>query len=199
MLQTVLGPLIGTPMSNAFTAAAAPAADVAGAAAGAADAAAGAAAAEGALGGAGADLGGLMGGAASVGGLSVPANWGWAAAGLPGAMGAVPLTLPGIDLGSTGGLPMAAGLPMMMGGLPGVAAAGAVGAAAGAAGAKYLPRLSVVARSPAAGYAAASAGPQTPKYPVPAGFPTNGHAPPGYQPAIVYLPTNGHESAKSEK
>jgi PPE-repeat protein len=199
MLQTVLGPLIGTPMSNAFNAAAAPAADVAGAAAGAADAAAGAAAAEGALGGGAADLGGLMGGAASVGGLSVPANWGWAAAGLPGAMGAVPLTLPGIDLGSTGGLPMAAGLPMMMGGLPGVAAAGAVGAAAGAAGAKYLPRLSVVARSPAAGYAAASAGPQTPKYPVPAGFPTNGHAPPGYQPAIVYLPTNGHESAKSEK
>jgi PPE-repeat protein len=187
-----LGTVMSTPISNALTAAAAPAADVAGAAAGAADAAAGAAAAEGALGGVGgvADLGGLagLGGAASVGALSVPANWGWAAAGLP-AMGAVPLTLPGIDLGSTGGLPMAAGLPMMMGGLPGVAAAGAVGAAAGAAGSKYLPRLSVVARSPAAGYSAASASPSNPKYPVPATFPANGHAPPGYQPAIVYVPT----------
>jgi PPE-repeat protein len=188
-----LGTIMTQPISNALTAAATPAADVAGAAAGAADAAAGAAAAEGALGGAGglADLGGIagLGGAASVGALSVPANWGWAAAGLP-AMGAVPLTLPGIDLGSTGGLPMAAGLPLMMGGLPGVAAAGAVGAAAGAAGGKYLPRLSVVARSPAAGYAAASASPTSPKYPVPATFPANGHAPPGYQPAIVYLPTN---------
>src|ERR1700761_2425667 len=146
--ENTLGTLISAPMSSALTTA--PAAAVDGAAAGAAgagDAAAGAgaAAAEGALGGAGglADLGGLagLGEAASVGGLSVPANWGWAAAGLPAAMGGVPLTLPGIDLGSTGGLPMAAGLPMMMGGLPGVAAAGAVGAAAGAAGAKYLPRL----------------------------------------------------------
>jgi hypothetical protein len=27
---------------------------------------------------------------------------------------------------------------------------------------------------------------------VPAGFSTNGHAPPGYTPAIVYVPTNGH-------
>ena len=195
MLGTFMSPLqtvMTTPINNALSAAATPAADAAGAAAGAADAAAGVAAADGALGGAAglADLGGLagLGGAASVGALSVPANWGWAAAGLP-AMGAVPLTLPGIDLGSTGGVPMAAGLPMMMGGLPGVAAAGAAGAAAGAAGAKYLPRLNVVARSPAAGYGAASAPPASAKYPVPATFPSNGHAPPGYQPAIVYLPT----------
>lgn len=197
MLGTVMSPLqtiMTQPISNALT----PVADVAGAAAGAADAAAGAADAAGGAAGAGlADLGGMagLGEAASVGGLSVPANWGWAAAGLPAAMGSVPLTLPGIDLGATGGVPMAAGLPMMMGGLPGVAAAGAVGAAAGAAGSKYLPRLSVVARSPAAGYSAKSATAPNPKYPVPAGFPTNGHAPPGYRPAIVYLPTNGHEPA----
>jgi PPE-repeat protein len=188
--------LLSTPINNALQPVAA-AADAAGA--GAADAAAGATAAEGALGSGSAgiaDLGGMagLGEAASVGGLSVPPSWGWAASGLPSMLGSVPLTLPGIDLGATGGLPMAAGLPMMMGGLPGVAAAGAVGAAAGAAGAKYLPRLSVVARSPVAGYSAESASPPIPKYPVPAAFPTNGHAPPGYQPAIVYVPTNGLDS-----
>jgi PPE-repeat protein len=202
-----LGSLLSTPINNALAPAAAPAADAAGAAAGAADAAAGAAGAAdaaGALGAGGvggiAGVGGLagLGEAASVGGLSVPPSWGWAASGLPAMLGGVPLTLPGISLGSEGGLPMAAGLPLMMGGLPQAAAAGAVGVAAGAAGAKYLPRLSVVARSPAAGYSAESA-PPIPKYPVPAGFPTNGHAPPGYQPAIVYLPTNGHESANVDK
>jgi uncharacterized membrane protein YphA (DoxX/SURF4 family) len=206
MANGALGPLMGTPISNALTAAAAPAAGAEGAAAGAADAAAGAAdAAAGAAdaGGFGgiADLGGLagVGEAASVGALSVPPSWGWAAAGLPAMMGGVPLTLPGIDLGATGGLPVAAGLPLMFGGLPRTAAAGAVGVVAGAAGAKYLPRLNVVARSPAAGYAAESASPLTPKYPVPAGFPTNGHAPPGYQPAIVYLPTNGHDPANVDR
>ena len=195
LMNTVLGPLIGTPMSNALTAAVAPVADVAAGAAGAADAAGGAA-------GAGiADLGGMagIGEAASVGALAVPQSWGWAAAGLPATLGNVPLVLPGIDVGATGGLPLATGLPMMMGGLPRAAMAGAAGVVAGAAGAKYLPRLSVVARSPAAGYAAASAGPSIAKYPVPAGFPTNGHAPPGYQPAIVYLPTNGHEPANVDK
>ena len=197
LAEAPLQALMSTPIGNGLTAAAAPAADVAGAAAGAADAAAAgaadAAAGAAAAGGvAGADLGGLagLGEAASVGALSVPPSWGWAASGLPAMLGGVPLALPGIDLGATGGLPMAAGLPLMMGGLPQAAAAGAVGAAVGAAGAKYLPRLSVVARSPAAGYSAESAGPPTPKYPVPVGFPTNGHAPPGYQPAIVYLPTN---------
>jgi hypothetical protein len=89
------------------------------------------------------------------------------------------------------------GFPFMFppGGLGRTAAAGVAGAIAGAAGAKYLPRLSVVARSPDAGYAAEPEAPPTPKYPVPAGFPINGHAPPGYQAAIVYLPTNGHAKA----
>ena len=109
-------------------------------------------------------------------------------------LGGMPLAsaLPGVNLGATGGLPLAAGLPMM-GGLPraaGVAAAAGVG---GALASKYSPRLTAVARSPAAGYpqAPAYASPAA-AYPVPAGFPTNGHAPPGYMPAIVYLPTNGH-------
>jgi hypothetical protein len=87
---------------------------------------------------------------------------------------------------------------MMMGGIlraAGIAAAAGVG---GAVASKYLRPPSVVARSPAAGY------PPEPEYetpatafPVPAGFSTNGHAPPGYQPAIVYLPTNGHASQKN--
>ena len=80
----------------------------------------------------------------------------------------------------------------MIGGLPraaGVAAAAGVG---GAVASKYSRRLSVVARSPAAGYAPDPASVPAAAYPVPAGFSTNGHAPPGYTPAIVYLPTNGH-------
>ena len=194
--EAALSPLIQTPMTNALTAAAAPAADVAGAAEGAADAGAGAA--EGALGsGFAGDLGGLagLGEAASVGPLSVPPSWGWAAAGLPAMLGGVPLALPGISLGATGGLPLAAGVPLMMGGLPRAGAAAALGAVGGAAAAKYGPRLSVVARSPAAGYSPVPKSPAA--YPVPAGFPTNGHAPPGYQPAIVYLPTNGHAPAEA--
>ena len=141
-----------------------------------------------------AGLGGLtgLGQAASVGALSVPPSWGLAAT--PALLGGMPLAsaFPGVNLGATGGLPLAAGLPMM-GGIPraaGVAAAAGVG---GAVASKYSPRLSVLSRSPAAGYS------QDPEYaspaaayPVPAGFPTNGHAPPGYTPAIVYLPTNGH-------
>ncbi|MEB4210084.1 PPE family protein [Mycobacterium sp. 94-17] len=189
-LMTAYAPALTPPVAAADAAVA----DGAAAAEGAADSALGA-------GGAGvADLGAVagVGEAASVGALAVPPAWGWAAAGLPATMAGVPLTLPGIDIGAAGGLPMAAGLPMMMGGLPGVAAAGAAGAAAGAAGAKYLPRLRVLARSPAAGYSAASASPPGPKYPVPAAFPTNGHAPPGYQPAIVYLPSNGHQPAHAE-
>lgn len=202
LMSTFISPLqtlMTTPINNALSAAPAVAAD--GAAAGAADAAAGAAAAEGAV---GSGLGGIadvgaaagVGEAASVGALSVPPNWGWAASGLSG-VGSVPLTLPGISVDAPGSLPMAAGLPMMAGGLPGLAGAGAIGAAAGLARGKYLPRLNVVARSPEAGYSAASAAPPAAKYPVPATFPTNGHAPPGYQPAIVYLPTNGDEAAKT--
>jgi PPE-repeat protein len=188
-----LGPLMGTPIGNAFNAAAAPAADVAGAAGAAA--AAGAADVGSAL-GSGADLGGLagIGEAASVGGLSVPPSWGWSAAGLPAMLGSVPMASPlaaaDSNLGAGFGFPF-----MFPPGLGRTAAAGAAGVIAGAAGAKYLPRLSVVARSPAAGYSAEPEAPPTPKYPVPAGFPTNGHAPPGYQAAIVYLPTNGHAKA----
>jgi PPE-repeat protein len=188
MLSTVLGPLIGTPMSNALTAAAAPAAEVAAGAAGAADAAGGAA-------GAGlADLGGMagVGEAASVGGLSVPANWGWAATAPAGLLGSAPMLAPaaaaaGADLGA--GL----GFPFMFPGLGGLgrgAVTAGAGAIAGAAAAKYLPRLKVMPRPSGAGYPAEPAASSTAKYPVPATFPTNGHAPPGYQPAIVYLPTN---------
>jgi PPE-repeat protein len=191
MASDALGPLMGTPIANAFNAA--PAADLAGAADGAAE---GAADAGGSLGsGFAGDVGGFagLGDAASVGALSVPSSWGWAAT--PQALlGGVPLAsaLPGVNLGPTGGLPLAAGLPLMMGGVPraaGVAAAAGVG---GAVASKYGPRLTAVARSPAAGYPPEPAYPPAAAYRAPAGFPTNGHAPPGYTPAIVYLPTNGH-------
>jgi PPE-repeat protein len=195
MASDALNPVMGTPIANAFTAAAAPAADAAGAAdAGAGDAAAGAEGAEGAAeGGFAGDVGGFadMGEAAAVGGLSVPASWGLAAAGPSAMLGGVPLalSLPGVNLGAAGGLPVAAGLPLMMGGVPkaaGVAAAAGIG---GAVASKYGPRLKVLARSPAAGYSPAF--PAAGAYPMP-GFPTNGHAPPGYMPAIVYVPTNGN-------
>jgi PPE-repeat protein len=194
MASDVLAPLMGTPIANSFNAP--PVADISGAADGAAGAAQGAADAGGSLGsGFAGDVGGFagLGDAEAVGALSVPSSWGWAAT--PQALlGGVPLAsaLPGVDLGATGGLPMAAGLPMMMGGIPraaGIAAAAGVG---GAVASKYLPRLTAVARSPGAGYAPDPESAPTAAYPVPAGFPTNGHAPPGYTPAIVYLPTNGH-------
>ena len=189
-----LGPVMGTPITNALTAAAAnPIAE------GAAQGAAGAEAAGDALGsgfrGIG-DLGGLggIGEAASVGALSVPPSWGWVATAPASMLSGVPMMSPlaaaDSNLGAGFGFPF-----MFPGGLGRTAAAGVAGAVAGAAGAKYLPRLSVVARSPAAGYSAASEAPPIPKYPVPVGFPSNGHAPPGYQPAIVYLPTNGHAPA----
>jgi PPE-repeat protein len=204
MAADALGPLMGTPISNAFSPAAV-LADAGGAAEGAAgaDAAAGAADAGGSLGsGFAGDVGGFagLGDAASVGALSVPQSWGWAATPQAAMLGGMPLAsaLPGVNLGATGGLPMAAGLPLMMGGLPraaGVAAAAGVG---GALASKYAPRLTAVARSPAAGYPKAPASAPAAAYPVPAGFSTNGHAPPGYMPAIVYLPTNGHASHVDE-
>jgi PPE-repeat protein len=197
----VLGPLLGTPMNMGFQSAA----NAANAAGAAAAGAAGAAAAPAALGSGFAGgfgglpgLGGLagVGQAASVGGLSVPPNWGWAAtapAGLVGA-GRLPMLAPGAVPLAGNDLAVGSGFPFPLGGLGRAAAAGAAGGVAGAAAMKYLPRLSVVGGSPAAGYSDQSAAPPTPKYPVPAVFPTNGHAPPGYQPAIVYIPTNGHES-----
>jgi PPE-repeat protein len=194
LANDAIAPAFGTAVTQAM---AAPMAGGAAAAPLVGGAAAGAAAAQGALGsGFAGGLGGLagLGQAASVGALSVPQSWGWAATPQAAMLGGMPLAsaLPGVNLGATGGLPMAAGLPLMMGGLPraaGVAAAAGIG---GAVASKYAPRLSVLARPPAAGYPPAAASAPAAAYPVPAGFSTNGHVPPGYTPAIVYLPTNGH-------
>jgi PPE-repeat protein len=201
---TVMGPLMGSSMNLGFTPAvaaanqAAAAAAAAGAGAGAAPAAAAGMGAAGGFGGF-AGLGGFgglagLGQSASVGALSVPQSWGWAATPQAALLGGVPLATPlaGANMAAASGLPMAAGLPLMMGGMPkaaGVAAAAGIG---GAIASKYgKPR--VVARSPAAGYPPEpEEGKPATAFPVPAGFSTNGHAPPGYTPAIVYLPTNGH-------
>ena len=150
---SMMGPLMGSTANLAFTPAVAAANQAANAAAAGAGAAAGGAAALGS--GAAGGLGGLagLGQAASVGALSVPQSWGWAATPQAAMMGGVPLAsaLPGASLGAAGGLPLAAGLPMMggMGRAAGVAAAAGVG---GAVASKYAPRLSVLSRSPAAGY-----------------------------------------------
>jgi PPE-repeat protein len=149
----------------------------------------------------GGGLGGLagLGQAGAVGGLglSVPPSWGWVASGQAAMLGGIPLASPltGAALGVPGGLPMAAGLPMMMGGLPRAAAMGAVGGAVGGAvAAKYGPRLTAVSRTPAAGYTPAPGAQNPMAYPMPAaGFPPPA---PGYTPAIVYLPTNGHAPAE---
>jgi PPE-repeat protein len=195
MLGTTLGPLLGSSMNMGFQSAA-NAANAAGAAA------AGAAAAPAAMGsgfagglGGSAALGGFagLGRAASVGGLAVPPNWGWAAAGPEAMLGSAPMLAPGAVPFAGADLGAGLGFPVPFGGLPRTAAAGAVGAVAGAAAGKYLPRLNVVARSP--GDPVGPTAPAAPKYPVPAGFPTNGHAPRGYKPAIIYVPTDGHETA----
>jgi PPE-repeat protein len=138
--------------------------------------------------------------APSLGGLSVPPNWAWAAAPPPPEFllpaGAALGAGAGGDLGAAG-----LGFPFAFGGLPKAAAMGAAAGVGGAVASKYASRLKVVARSPQAGYAADDpAASAHHKYPVPAGaYPTNGngHAPPGYRPAIVYLPTNGHEPANT--
>jgi PPE-repeat protein len=192
---SMIGPLMGSATNLGFTPAQVAANQAAAAAGAAAPMAPAAAAAMGAAGGGFAGLGGLagLGQAASVGTLSVPQSWGWAATPQAAMMGGVPLAsaLPGASLGAAGGLPMAAGLPMMggMGRAAGIAAAAGVG---GAVASKYAPRLSVLSRSPGAGYSKEPdyASPAA-AYPAPAGFPSNGHAPPGYMPAIVYVPTNG--------
>jgi PPE-repeat protein len=194
LANDAIAPAMGNAITQAMAAPAAAGAAAAPLAAGAA--AAGAATAGGAMGsGFAGGMGGLagLGQAASVGALSVPQSWGWAATPAAAMMGGVPLAsaLPGASLGATGGLPMAAGLPMMggMGRAAGVAAAAGVG---GAVASKYSRRLSVVARPAGAGYSPEPASAPAAAYPVPAGFSTNGHAPPGYTPAIVYVPTNGH-------
>lgn len=195
--QTALSPLL-TSYGGSLTPAAGGAAD---AAAAAADAAAGAADAAGGAAGAGiADVGGLagLGEAASVGGLSVPANWGWAATAPAGLLGSAPMLAPAAAPLAAADLGAGLGFPFMFPGLGGLgrgAVTAGAGAIAGAAAVKYLPRLKVMPGSPAAGYRAEPEAASNAKYPVPATFPTNGHAPPGYQPAIVYLPTKGNEPA----
>ena len=198
----VLGSLISTPMSMGFTNAAAPAADIAGAAAGAADAGAAAAGDIGAgVAGGLADLGGLsgLGQAAAVGGLSVPANWGWAATAPAGLLGSAPILAPaGALAAGAADLGAGFGFPFMFPGMPGVAAAASGAGGGTSAAARYgVPLAAVMTRPPAAGYGPEGVAKQPPAaYPVPSGFPTNGHAPPGYQPAIVYLPTNGDKKSK---
>jgi len=195
LANDAIAPAMGTAVSQAM--AAAPMAGGAAAAPLVGGAAAGAAAAGGALGpGLAGSMGGLagLGQAASVGALSVPQSWGWAATPQAAMLGGMPLAAPlsGVNLaGAASGVPLAAGLPMI-GGLPraaGVAAAAGVG---GALASKYSRRLSVVARPAGAGYAPDPASAPAAAYPVPAGFSTNGHAPPGYTAAVVYVPTNGH-------
>lgn len=181
-----LGPLIGTPMniamSNANTAALVPAAAAAAAAAPAA--AVPAALGSGLAGGAGglSGLGAGLGSSAAVGGLSVPATWGFASANPMAMLGNVPLAMPGA------GFDAGMGMPMMIGGLPRAALAGAAGGGVAAAAAKWGPRASVVARSPEAGYGPESGSPSPIPFPGAAGLPSA----PGYTPAIVYIPTNGH-------
>jgi PPE-repeat protein len=194
-LGSVFGPLVGTPMNIAFQASA-NAANAAAAGAAAAPAAMGSAFGGGFGGLPG--LGGLagVGQAASVGRLSVPPNWGWAATAPAGmvAAGQLPMLSPGAVPLAGDDVAAGLGFPLPFGGLGRAAAVGA-GVGAGAAALKYGSRLKFVARSPAAGYGddpIAPRLPATPKYPVPATFPTNGHAPPGYQPAVIYVPTNGH-------
>ncbi|WP_304528375.1 PPE family protein [Mycobacterium sp. E2733] len=191
MFSTLLQPL-STALSNAGPAAtAADGAAAAGLEAGAA--ADGAAAAAGLGADAAADLGGVAG---SVGPLSVPATWGWSAAGLPPALGSVTLAAPAAaaatDLGAGFGFPFM--FP------PGVASAagrtttaGVTGALSGAAAAKFLPRMSVVGTKPAATAGESNLPPV--QIPVPRGLPTNGNTPPGYQMVVSYLPV---EPAKAD-
>jgi PPE-repeat protein len=179
-----MGPLMGTPITDAITQAMAP---VAAAAAPAAAAAAPAAAAvSGAAGGFAGGAGGFagLGAAASVGALSVPPSWGMAAT--PTWLTGMPLAtpLPGLTAEVGEGLPF--GLPVLPGGVgraAGIAAAAGVG---GAVASKYGPRLKVLTRSPGAGYAPTPMAPAG-AYGVPAGLPPA----PGYTPHIVYLPNNG--------
>ena len=184
MFSTLLQPL-STALSNAVPAAAA--ADGAAAAGLGADAAADGAAAAADLGaGAAADLGGVAG---SVGALSVPATWGWSAAGLPSALGSVTLAAPAAAAATDVGAGF--GFPFMF--PPGVAnaagrttTAGVTGALSGAAAAKFLPRMSVVGEKPAATAGESKLPPV--QIPVPAGLPSNGNTPPGYQMVISYMP-----------
>lgn len=99
-------------------------------------------------------------------------------------LGTMPLAAPigSVDPNLAAGL----GMPMVMGG-------GQRGAGGAGGSTKYgLPLPAVMTRPPAAGYGPTAGGPPAAAYPVPQGFPLSGQAPPGYQPAIVYVPTNGN-------
>jgi PPE-repeat protein len=195
-IQGVLGPAIANAMTPAALLAADVEPDSAGAwdAGGAWDGAAGAWDGGGAWGGelAGeygsfADVGGWtgLGEAVSVGDLSVPPSWAWAAAAPEEMLG--------------GGVGAGLGFPPILAGLPRAAAVGAAAGVAGAAASKYGSRLKVMARPPAAGYPDEPPAASGRKYPVPAGYSTNGHAPAGYRAALVYVPVNGQESAPHDK
>jgi PPE-repeat protein len=190
MGSNALAPMLYTGESQLMTAQ--PAAAAAEDAAGAAEAAQGAAAAasESALApaagaGAGAGAWAGVGEGAALGQLSVPQNWLWSAAQPLDAVAPMgtPILMPATGVGVAEG-----GSPMLMGGLPRAAAAGAA-VGAGAAAVKYGTRSKVMARPPAAGYPA-----EEPTRVEPAasnGSIPNGHAPHGYRPAIVYVPANG--------
>lgn len=139
-----------------------------------------------------------LGQAGSVGELTVPASWGWTAAATPAGIPIYTLAsaaspLEAADFGALGGA------PLMFGPLSRAAAVGAgAGAVAGAAAARFGPRPKMVGRSSAAGYSdesPLSPIPQAAKYPAPTGVPANVQAPPGYRPAIVYVPVDGPVSA----
>ena len=142
-----------------------------------------------------------MGRANAVGPLSVPPSWAGAAGPQAAMLGRLPMTAPLAEMMATplsaaadAGIGAAAlgAAPLMMAGLPRAVAAGAVGGVVAGGAANFVPRLSVVPRSPAAGYTPVAESLQIPAYPAPATFP----APvAGYTPAIVYLPNTGQAPA----
>jgi PPE-repeat protein len=189
MGSNAIAPMLYTGIAQAMTAPPAVAAAAGGAAGGAAVAAGG---------GLGPVLGGGAGAwagagqAAALGPLSVPQNWLWSAA-KPLEMVApagTPILLP------QGGVGAPSAAPMFLGGLPRAAGVGAA-AGAGAAAVKYGSRSKVMARPPAAGYPEEERAVAAHVEPANNGFATNGHAPPGYRPAIVYVPANGHAPASN--
>jgi PPE-repeat protein len=191
--SSVLGALFNPAISNALTSAATPAAAEGTAAAAEAAAAEGAAEADLGAGMAAADIGGVAG---SVGALSVPSTWGWAAAGLPSALGSVTLAAPAAAAATDVGAGF--GFPFMF--PPGAASAagrtttaGLAEPLAGGAAAKFLPRMSVLGETAPATAGESKLPPV--QIPVPAGLPSNGDTPPGYQMVISYLPV---EPAKAD-
>jgi PPE-repeat protein len=197
MGANALGPLITTPMNMALASGASAAAAAAPPLAGLPGLIGlpGVAAAAGGLGsGLPSGLGGLagLGQAASIGALSVPPSWALAAAAPLGALSpvATPLALSADGFGAAGIV-----MPLILGGLPRAALAGATGGGAGPAGINHGPQPKVMARPPDAGYPAEPVALANAKYPAVAGYSLNGHTPPGYRAAIVYLPIDGQEPA----